>query len=302
MISHRADRFLVVIGAMKCGTSSLFRYLAQHPAICPASDKEPGFFSVDYRWSKGIDYYQGLFNFEPARHRWALEASTDYTKRPHSLDVVSNMRSLGGAEFKFIYIMRNPLARIESHALHVARTQKEVGLFDLPKPYTSLDDGISNVSVDTSRYAYQLEPFVREFGKESVFLTTLEQLNEDPGGVLGDIFDFAGLDRVETDTGKHFNVGAAPATTPTFWAVAKRQEFLRRIWRSVLPGELRTQIWRRVAGKSGRFTLTAEERTRLLDELAVDLRELSSRYGIDVEGLWGITLESDSAVLRGDRA
>lgn len=39
-----ADAYLLIIGAMKCSTSSLFNYLAPHPSICPCITKEPEFF------------------------------------------------------------------------------------------------------------------------------------------------------------------------------------------------------------------------------------------------------------------
>ncbi len=39
------DAHVMIIGAMKAGTSSLYDYLLEHPAICPAVTKEPEFFS-----------------------------------------------------------------------------------------------------------------------------------------------------------------------------------------------------------------------------------------------------------------
>lgn len=38
------DRYLLIIGAMKCGTSSLYDYLSGHPQLCPALIKEPEYF------------------------------------------------------------------------------------------------------------------------------------------------------------------------------------------------------------------------------------------------------------------
>ncbi len=41
------NNFALIIGAMKCGTTSLFSYLAQHPEISACQPKEPDFFSYD---------------------------------------------------------------------------------------------------------------------------------------------------------------------------------------------------------------------------------------------------------------
>src|ERR1700757_1899826 len=38
------DAYVIIIGAMNCGTSSLYTYLAEHPEICPCITKEPEFF------------------------------------------------------------------------------------------------------------------------------------------------------------------------------------------------------------------------------------------------------------------
>ena len=44
-------RYIVIIGTMKSGTTTLFDVLARHPAIAPASNKVPGFFAFDEIWS-----------------------------------------------------------------------------------------------------------------------------------------------------------------------------------------------------------------------------------------------------------
>jgi hypothetical protein len=42
--------FALIIGSMKSGTTSLFRYLAEHPELSPSTPKEPNFFSRE--WSR----------------------------------------------------------------------------------------------------------------------------------------------------------------------------------------------------------------------------------------------------------
>ena len=51
------DDFIIIIGSMKCGTSSLYNYLIEHPSICPCSIKEPEYFSVfkSRVWANGTD-------------------------------------------------------------------------------------------------------------------------------------------------------------------------------------------------------------------------------------------------------
>ena len=71
----------VIIGAMKCATSSLHDQLAQQPGIFMSELKEPNFFSNDEQYAKGIDWY--LSNFRDAYPDELLgESSTHYTKLP----------------------------------------------------------------------------------------------------------------------------------------------------------------------------------------------------------------------------
>ena len=60
---------LVVIGAQKCGTSSLEHYLDLHPEIAMAKQKkhELNFFSWESVWRRGVDWYGQQFADAPVR-------------------------------------------------------------------------------------------------------------------------------------------------------------------------------------------------------------------------------------------
>src|SRR5215472_6783465 len=49
----------LIIGGQRCGTSSLYYYLTEHPAILPASTKEPHYF--DEYFSRGQSWYRAQF-------------------------------------------------------------------------------------------------------------------------------------------------------------------------------------------------------------------------------------------------
>ena len=57
--SLRHDPAFVVIGAKKCGTSSLFRNLQFHPNVVLPKEKEMHFFEMNHR--KGLDWYRAKF-------------------------------------------------------------------------------------------------------------------------------------------------------------------------------------------------------------------------------------------------
>lgn len=60
--------YVLIIGAMKSGTTTLFDLLSAHPAIAPCSLKEPGFFAFEDRWAEGFAWYESLFDFDPEQH------------------------------------------------------------------------------------------------------------------------------------------------------------------------------------------------------------------------------------------
>ena len=111
----------LIVGAMKCGTTSLFEHLARHPEICASARKEPMFFARDDWTGDMADYRQLWPDFDPARHLYALEASTGYSKWPDLPDVPPRIRDFAaehGTSFKFIYILRDPLKMIASAIGH----------------------------------------------------------------------------------------------------------------------------------------------------------------------------------------
>jgi len=72
-------KFAVIIGVFKAGTSSLYYYLSEHPVIAPCVIKEPNFFCMSNKFSRGIDSYKNLWEWDSKIHKYALEASHNYT-------------------------------------------------------------------------------------------------------------------------------------------------------------------------------------------------------------------------------
>ena len=287
-------RYVLIVGAMKSGTTSLFDYLSQHPAICRSKVKEVGFFALDDRWNMGLDWYASFFDYDPLVHTLALEASTDYTKRPYCGDVIERLRHLEGVDYRFVYIMRHPLRRIESHTRHLDRTKREIGRIVVERPDLSLNGGISDVWIDISRYAYQIQPYVEAFGRERIYLTTLEQLTANPAGVVSEIFSFLGLEPVAVTTLKVINEAFDARAPVAAWRAASRIGPLSKIYLALTSPAIRSRLRTLVSVQSsgfGRYTLTEAEEQYIIRRLRDDLRTLSKEYGVDVEGLWGIELD-----------
>ncbi len=295
--------FVLIIGAMKSGTTTLYDYLKQHPDIASGPNKEPGFFAFEEAWALGSDWYEAQFAFDPDMHRYALDASTDYTKYPFCKDVVARLNASRPRQFKLIYIMRHPLRRMESHARHAATTKREIGRCLSPRPSHSLDAGISPVSLAVSQYAYQLDQFSEFYDNGDLLLLTLEQLAQEPNAVLDRVCKFLNIDTLSLDRKKEIiksNVANVDAPSrlmrQSLYPICQRLNSigsLRSFVKAVVPQTARSHIFRLAeiwACPDGRFILNAEETKALTVTLGPDLRRLRERYGVDAGTEWGIEL------------
>jgi hypothetical protein len=175
---------LIIIGAAKCGTTSLHNYLNAHPEISMSEVKEIDFFSNEERWAKGVQWYSQHFDPDaPLRG----ESSTSYT-RGDNAPVVAERISKVAPEVKLIYLVRDPIDRVRSDYFHHrAKGRERRDLAEViavqGSPY-----------VEASRYSTQLKPFVDTFGIDRIRVETQEQLLQDRDGSLAQIFDFVGVD------------------------------------------------------------------------------------------------------------
>jgi hypothetical protein len=164
----RLPTFLI-IGAMKAGTTALHDYLGRQPGVFVSDPKELDFFRGDGAWHRGLDWYAS--HFADAGDAVAIgESSPNYTKRHSDPDVVDRIdRTL--PDVRFVYLIRHPIERIVSMYRHLAGDGLE------PRPFDTavLDDADY---VDTSRYAFQIEPYLERFGPDRVLVMRSEDLRD----------------------------------------------------------------------------------------------------------------------------
>ena len=176
---------LIVIGGLKCGTTSLHHYLGLHPEIGMSRPKELNFFVAELNWDLGEDWYANHFSADdPVRG----ETSPHYTNEPRFAGVAERMARVLGDEAKVVYMVRDPIDRMLSHYLHNAaggyeNRPPEIALADRPSAY-----------VDRSRYAFQLEPYLDAFGADRVAIVSREELKDERAATMRRLFDFAGVD------------------------------------------------------------------------------------------------------------
>lgn len=189
----------LIIGAMKCGTTTLAVQLANQDGLFMTTPKEPNFFSDEDVWARGESWYRSLFATAVSGDLKG-EASTHYTKLPTHPHTLGRMATLLERP-RLIYMIRNPVERAVSHYIH-EWTQGQMG-----------DDPIAAFAhhpeiVAYGQFGMQIAPYIEHFGAQSVFLTSLEQLKADGPGELERIGAFLGRPLVWRDDIGAQNVSA----------------------------------------------------------------------------------------------
>jgi hypothetical protein len=173
----------IVIGAMKCATSTLHDQLSLQDGIFMTTPKEPNYFSDDEVFERGPEWYEGLFASAPEGHLRG-ESSTHYTKLPTYPRTVERMNEQL-PELRLVYVMRHPVDRLVSHYVH-AWTEREVG--------ADVEEAVANCPelTDYGRYAMQLEPYLEAWGPRAILPVSFDRLREDPQAVLEEVAAFIG--------------------------------------------------------------------------------------------------------------
>ncbi len=196
---------LVVIGAMKCGTSALHSYLALHPEIAMSARKELDFFvdgeiaqgadlafdeedlrvehTGEHNWSRGRGWYERQFSDRaPVRG----ESSPSYTA-PWNPAVAERMAEVLDRP-KLVFLVRDPLERSVSNYEH----QRALG-----RERRTIDEALRNFNgpyVARSRYALAIAPFLERFPRDDLLVLTQEELRERRRATVGSVYRFAGVD------------------------------------------------------------------------------------------------------------
>jgi hypothetical protein len=176
---------LVVIGAERCGTSSLHRYLRSHPQVFMSEKKELNFFVAEREWRRGRSWYERQFPTDaPVRG----ESSPAYTAYPVFSGVPARLAALV-PDAQLVYLVRDPVERTIS-AIHLARA---LGIDQRPAA-EALSDLDKSPYVAQSRYATQLEQYIAHFPAEAIAVVDSAELRSRPVETMRRIFRFLNVD------------------------------------------------------------------------------------------------------------
>jgi hypothetical protein len=223
---------LFILGAARCGTSSLHVRLNQHPEITMSQPKEPHILA---REDKRLNDYRRIFA-DAEGFKYRGESSVGYLLLSGVIPKLQEFM----ADSKFIVMVRNPVDRAWSHYWHIR------GSFGAEKAdfRQAFERSMTEPLVYTMHnkqyyltglYSRWLRHYLDAFSSEQVHLIVLEELNADPGPVLQDICDFLGVGHFDSPEMIHINQARIANRTFIFQTYAQLRRLIGRTILRPLP-------------------------------------------------------------------
>ena len=285
-----------IVGAPKAGTTSLYRYLEQHPQIFLPRLREPRFF-VDAEFYHGlspphsrtvdnVEDYVALFAGAP-EHVKAGDASPQYL---YSRNAASRIRGFT-PEARIVAILRSPVERAYSHYCFYLQLGMERHSFEEAIASETQRPGTFHY-VQQGFYMPQLLPYLDRFGDDAVAVLFADDLRRDPAGVCRRLFAFLHVDtEAHIDTSTMYNLGAAPRSAALYRfcrSITSGAHVPKRVAQHVVPSPIRRAARR--AAKRLLLTrrmppMRSETRRGLADRYRADIAELEKLTGRDL-GHW----------------
>ncbi|GAA3852769.1 sulfotransferase [Celeribacter arenosi] len=243
MTSDGPTPHVIVIGAMKAGTTTLYDYMAAHPQIGVSCEKETDFFIAEKNWKRGLDWYRSLF---PPGSKITVEASPNYTKRAAFSGVPERIHATL-PDCRFIYITRNPVARAESQYRHAVAAGAPV-----PPVENLLGSHTFDHLVDTSSYGAQITPWLELFPRDRFLFLDFDELVSAPSTLQSRLAAFLGVDdNWPTPTKTAANKGDGLSRLP-LWVFRWREARLVSTIKRYLPRSVVERAKSVVSGKPKR--------------------------------------------------
>lgn len=271
MKSNLPDFFL--LGATKCGTTSLYFYLRQHPELYLPKQKEPHVLNdPPEAYKRALEEYRELY--APSGSRLVADGTPSYFRDADR--VIPRIKRLYGSDSpKFILIFRDPVERAFSHYLHKRQAGVVPDSFAEALEYEKRHSEKSREEwksfFQDGIYVDTLQTWHEHFPEHRFHVLLLEDLKQDAEGAVKNTFRFLGVDpSVEVDVQPRYNERRDIRSKWVRNFMRQPSDLLHSIATTFLPKAVRLQIRR----KLHKWNQTDFEKEPVLSEkVAEQLRE-----------------------------
>ena len=207
---------LIIGGAPKCGTSSLFKWLDDHPEVCGSSIKET-FYLMDRDnpllknesnfHDHGLCGYEEYFKHCHERSKFIFEATTHYLYQETAREILSTLNT----DPNVIFVLRKPSERIFSSYKYtknnIANLKNDISFCELISMiksgaserlarsfYSPSSAFVLQRDIEYSQYINYLSPWVASIGRERVHVFLFEEMRQSPRAFMERLSNCIGID------------------------------------------------------------------------------------------------------------
>lgn len=271
----------IIVGAMKCATTSLHRLLKTHPEIY-IKRNEIRFFNRDHEYAQGAERYWRLLRGDRAEGRKLGEDSPTY----HHVESVPARIAAHHPGVKLIWILRDPIARAQSQYWHAVRNGTEWrGFGAAARAELAGRPGDPRFPfLEMSRYPRQIRRYLDHFPPEAMLFLPFDAVAKGERAAIDRVTSFLDVSRFDAIEMPHANRSAYarfPVLNLGFAQIRDRNARIRRArafhtrWSSAAKHPIDAETLRRLTA------LFAEEmaETRALTGLELPLggQQVTSR-------------------------
>jgi hypothetical protein len=271
------------IGAQRSGTSWIYACLYEHPQLCMPR-KEINFFSRERNWSRGFEWYEGIFAECPPT-TLSGEFSTSYLTDAETPARIRDRYP----EVRLIVSLRHPVDRAYSSYLN-----------DIVGGGVATKEGFREALqshpeyLETGRYAQHLRNYLDLFPRERLLVSIFDHARRDPFAAIQAMYRFLEVDPTFRPSmlDRRVNAGRIPRSQrlerwlrDTADAFRHRPALRPLWWRAKRLGiGDRLRSMNTAEGDDSPDGLDPEERRSLSREFEPDIRDLEELLQMELPG------------------
>lgn len=205
------SRFAFIVGAPRCGTTTLASFLQQHPDVCFSAVKEPHFFTQhdlseldegELQQFVEQDYLERFFGQCPGTQKLRAEGSVTYLYAPEKMAPILKL----WPEARFVIALRDPLSMLPSLHARLLVTGDEV-IREFPKAWAKTGERAQGRSIprqaidprwlrydEAGKLGTNVERFLAAVGRERCHIVLFDDLSSDPQGTYRELCRFLGIE------------------------------------------------------------------------------------------------------------
>ena len=208
------ERFAFIVGAPRCGTTTLSYFLRNHPSICFPFVKEPHFFvqhdlrgasDAELRDQVEREYLERFFAHCEADRRIGADGSVSYLYTPEQMEPILRL----WPDSRFVIALRDPMAMLPSlHNRLIYLGDETIARFEdawAAAPARAEGRRIPRGCADprwlrydeAGRFGTYVERFFAAVGRERCLVVLFDDLSTDPEGQYRRMMNFLGLPPVD---------------------------------------------------------------------------------------------------------